>query len=282
MVKQKLNNKGFTFVELVLAVAILSVVMVSIVQFMTSTSRVYSRSNHNNEVQSIAQDVYEQVSTCIMQANKVMIYGLADGETDKKLYVSESMDPIAEKAVRMDPATGRLCDNKEKVLKYSVQYWDANQALITLYSGGEAKIPLYAFRYLKQDTDGDGVEELTNIKVDFLYIEYQTKNSTGGYENCCVTFAYNDTNKKLYLNRHCASDSTIGNYVTSVADIGVYPDGKQKESGLLCKVMDTDGFRVVVDAENNSIGLIMNFDNYSLTYDSQGMIKIRNKDVLMK
>lgn len=281
MVEHKRNNKGFTFVELILAVAILSIIMVSIVHFMTTTSTVYSRSNRDNEVQSMAQDVYEQVYSCLMQANKVILIGKAkkaDGTyNSQKTYVSDSMEPIAADVSRVSRTTGSLCNDNEKELQYSVN-------IITPAGIPNAypPAPLYAFRSLKKD-DGSGTDALTEIKVDALYVEYETKTGTD-YETCYVTFYYDDLNSKLYLNRHYESDKTASPQYFTTSNLGAVIDHHKDsdDANLLCKSIDTDGFRVVVDAENGGIGLILEFDNYSLTYESQGMVKVRNKNVLTR
>lgn len=277
MVEHKRNNKGFTFVELILAVAIMSIIMVSIVHFMTTTSTVYSRSNRDNEVQSMAQDVYEQVYSCLMQANKIIMTGSAkkaDGTYDgMKLYASDSMDVIKDEVSRVSRTTGSMCNDQEKELNYRL-----NTVTIQGISSSHMPQPLYAFRSLKKD---DGT--FTEIRVYALYVEYQTKVG-GAYETCCATFCYDNLSGKLYLNRHYESDRAAEPQFFTDTNLKAVIDYHQEsnDANVICKSIDTDGFRVVFDAENGGIGLILEFDNYSLTYESQGMVKVRNKNVLTR
>ncbi len=286
MVKGKLNNRGFTFVELILAVAILSIVMISIVHFMTTTSTVYSRSNRDNEVQSQAQDVYQMISSCLMQANTVILYGYAkDASTGSyeavaKYYVSDGMEVVCDKAARMHNTSGVLCNAKEKELRYLIPcrtgIGSGGTSISTIYNTA-----VYGFQWLKQDSGG--TEELTEVKVEDLYMEYQTKVGSG-YETCYLTVHYDDVDGKLYLNRHYISEpacaASLG--MTAAGRLKVYMDSTELEENLLCQTLGADGFLVVVYDENDSIGLNMDFDNYKMTYDSQGMIKIRNKNTLMR
>lgn len=286
--RQKLNNQGFTFVELVIAVAILSIITVSIATFMATTSRVYSKTNHNNEVQSQAVEVYDQISNCIMQANKVILYGYpADGsggyEATPRFYISDSL-PYAEgssSGIAGYDSNGNFVDNKNKLITtmYKISSEDSSTP-----TGSSTK--MYAFKSLKEDDGtGTGAQVINEVKVKALYMEYQTKNSAGSYENCYATFYVSDAGD-LYLNRHYDSDSDISSYridFTATPPLAVAAlDIHLSTSSLLCKTLDGDGFKVMVDADNNSIGLVLNFDNYTMTYDTLGMVKIRNKAVLTR
>lgn len=62
MNKRIRNNKGFSLIEIIIAIAIVSIVSVAIVLAMTSSSRVYSRSSVEAQMQSEAQLVANAVS----------------------------------------------------------------------------------------------------------------------------------------------------------------------------------------------------------------------------
>lgn len=297
MVRRKLNNQGFTFVELVIAVAILSVITVSIATFMATTSRVYSKTNHNNEVQSQAVEVYDQISNCIMQANKVIVYGYLPAtsggyEATAKFFISDGL-PYAQGSssnIAGYDENGNLVDSDNNLV--STLYKISSEASATPVTGTPER--MFAFKSLKKDDGtGTGNQSIKEIKVKALYVEYQTKTGKSTdpdnpYETCYATFYVSDAGD-LYLNRHYDSDPAAEiskyriNFSTSatsfpVAALDIYP----KDSSLLCKTLEDNGFRVMVDADNNSIGLVLNFDNYTMTYDTLGMVKIRNKAVLTR
>lgn len=277
MVRQKLNNQGFTFVELVIAVAILSIITVSIASFMATTSRVYSKTNYDSEVQSQAVEVYDQISSCIMQANKVIIYGYpSDGSggfaSMGNYYISDNLENVA----GYDSSTGYLVDSSNNYV--TKMFYNKAE------DGSDENLNLFPipFIYLKKD-DGSGGQLLSELLVKSLYVEYQTKVGSD-YETCYATFYISDDGD-LYLNRHYTSDADISDYKPdeSLANppLAVI-DKTVSATSVLCKTMKDEGFRVMVDAENNSIGLVLNFDNYSMTYDTLGMTKIRNNNVLTR
>lgn len=260
MVKQKFNNNngGFTFIELVIAVAMLTIVMGSIVQFMATTTVTYNRTNHDNEVQSQAQDVYDTISSCIMQANKVILYGDAGGGDE--YFISDNQPKVE----FIDPTTGKLLNSSRKTLKFSLPY--DNSGSITANS-----VSAKAFSILSEHGSTNNYQDVT---VKAIYFEYQTKRSGTTYEACYATFFYDSTEGKLYLNRHYESEGTTYQ--------GVMDMNPKKES-ILCKSIDkTDGFKVTVDADANCIGLILKFDNYKMSYETLGMTKIRNGNVLAR
>lgn len=69
--KQRISkmNKGFSLVELIIAVAILGIVSVSIVLAMTSSSKIYSRSSVEAQMQSEAQLVANAISELAIDAS---------------------------------------------------------------------------------------------------------------------------------------------------------------------------------------------------------------------
>lgn len=261
MVKQKLNNnRGFTFIELVIAVAMLTIIMGSIVQFMSAATVTYSRTNHDNEVQSQAQDVYDTINSCIMQANKVVLYG--DIGAGDEYFISDDQPKVE----NIDPTSGKLLNKSKKVLKFSLPYTEGTGIIPNAIS---AK----AFSILSDHPD-TGPNQYTDVKVKAIYFEYQTKRSGATYEDCYATFFYDSTDGRLYLNRHYSSE---GDTYKGVMDMT-----KKKES-ILCKTLEkTDGFKVTVDADANCIGLVLKFDNYKMSYETLGMTKIRNGKVLTR
>lgn len=76
---KKNNNQGFSLVELILAIAILAIIMVALANFMGTTTRTYTRTKNDIEVQEKAQQVYDTISDKMMQATCIRI-GTSDGK----------------------------------------------------------------------------------------------------------------------------------------------------------------------------------------------------------
>ncbi len=272
--KQKLNNKGFTFVELVVAVAILSIVMVSVVSFMGTVTSVYSRTHHGNEVQDQSQEVYDQISSCIMQANKVILYGAPENssgsfDSTNSYYVTNDQKNV----IGVD-ASGNLVNSNKKTMGLVIPRVDTSGS-----AAGTTGVQVRAFQSLERYDDATSSYVYKRVKVKALYFEYQSKIGAD-YVTCAATFVIGDDGN-LYLNRHYSTDT---NYATYSAGSGEYArlDLGQSDDSILCKTVKEDGFQIVIDANGNSIGLAMDFDNKSMIYDTLGMVKIRNNAVLMK
>ena len=78
MNKQVFKNKGFSLVELLIAIAILSIIMVMISSFITTTLNSNNKAKREIQVQEEAQRIYYQISDLIMQASYIRVT-TADG-----------------------------------------------------------------------------------------------------------------------------------------------------------------------------------------------------------
>lgn len=76
--KQKKNNKGFTFIELLVCMTILSMIVIYVVCMLNAGIVSSNRGNAEIRVQTNAQQSYNQIADSIMQATTVEI---SDGST---------------------------------------------------------------------------------------------------------------------------------------------------------------------------------------------------------
>ncbi len=75
---KKTNNRGFSLVELILAIAILAIIMVAAASFMGTTTRTYTRTKNDIAIQEKGQEIFDSISDKLMQATCVKI-GTSDG-----------------------------------------------------------------------------------------------------------------------------------------------------------------------------------------------------------
>lgn len=67
------HNQGFSLVELLIAIAILSLIMIALASFMGTTTNSYVRSRNDIELQQTGQEVFDMISDKLMQAKLVRI-----------------------------------------------------------------------------------------------------------------------------------------------------------------------------------------------------------------
>ncbi len=71
MVSIRKNQKGLSLVELMVTIAVLSIVLIGIVQFMTTISRYYSKQNQSINVHNELQTTFNFIGDKIKVATKV-------------------------------------------------------------------------------------------------------------------------------------------------------------------------------------------------------------------
>ena len=69
----KNNNKGITLIELLVSLAILSIFMVTVTYFLSSSTKSVNQTKKQIAVQQDAKEVYESLNSTIMQASSVRI-----------------------------------------------------------------------------------------------------------------------------------------------------------------------------------------------------------------
>ncbi|MEG1848279.1 MAG: prepilin-type N-terminal cleavage/methylation domain-containing protein [Lachnospiraceae bacterium] len=85
------RNKGFTLIELVVSIAILGVVGLAVMGFMTTGSRTYTNVNEEVDLQYEAQLSVNQLRDLIIDANRGVAYGLED--VNHKFHPVDDTDP---------------------------------------------------------------------------------------------------------------------------------------------------------------------------------------------
>lgn len=183
---KKTNNQGFSLVELILAIAILSIIMVSLASFMGTTTRTYTRTKNDIEIQEKGQQVYDSISDKLMQATCVRI-GTSDGKEyysypSEKTYEFDGIDDASKLAdiSYISIAYERKSGANEYVAVADTYYYNsADQQLYMKRYNGEVRTTAVTSSTEIVQTDSKTVAESLTEKV----LKTAVEDTTGIFNN---------------------------------------------------------------------------------------------------
>lgn len=265
------NNQGFSLVELLIAIAILSLIMVALASFMGSTTNSYVRSRNDREIQQAGQEVFDMIADKLMQAKLVRI-GTATTEYTA-VGTGHSVEAGADFALL-----------------------DSNGAPITTSYGGRAR---YSFDALTDGTISD------SNPIQYIAIIYERVNYAGNfcpardvycfYNDSIYLFSYSTNPRPSSYNDGNNSDpdktleeleSTLDSTIASALAVTIAsgPTSTSQEMNLVCNTIKYDGTAPAVSIyalpADNALYLQMDFEKQGMENHTEGMITIRNSYVL--
>jgi len=280
----KNNNKGMSLIELIIAVAMLSLIMTAVIGLMSSNTVTFKKQKSDVAIQNVAQESYNRLSEAIMQAKEIEIIGYtlsADPEFTPEAVGKKQTSIVA------SPVHIKITATEAE-----------RSAGITTFDEYKTYIGTSA--------------NYTDVYVKELIVKYSVPLERAGLPDAVADTFIDDTGayKTDITTDDCTAHITFNENVMSILyeyDLMVKPgytaDGTDPENIVFTKCMNyamTNGdvpvsaAKLQIDAENGSIGIEMSFaqkssnkqkedESYPATgmkYDSDGMIKIRNSYVL--
>lgn len=169
---KKTNNQGFSLVELILAIAILAIIMVALASFMGTTTRTYTRTKNDIEVQEKGQQLYDSIADKMMQATCIRI-GTSDGSEyysypSEKKYEFSGIDDASkvQKISYISIAYERKAGSGEYMAVADTYYYDsANQQLYMKRYLGDTRSEAVTGSTDIVETDSASVTEVPGEKV---------------------------------------------------------------------------------------------------------------------
>ena len=230
MLKSKPDNKGFTLVELIITVAIMTLIGVAMVGIMTSNTVVFRKTKSDIDVQNVAQDTFNKISDDIMQAKTVFV----QTETGTK-YVSKKNTSYP---------------TLDETALYNIFYGTYTSAnMIANYPPAGAKIQKLAVSYV--------------VPYDSRYVGPTAPPAGTVSDYCVVCYTFDSANNKIVY------DITYKYMTTLNCHDSLYND-----------FLTSDGVNCKIDPWGDSIWLSMTFARNDRKYKSEGMVTIRNSNVL--
>lgn len=263
----KKNNKGFTFIELILYMAILGIFMVAVMSLVTTTVASNKKQKSRQKLQTQATETYDYISNILMGAMDVAVRGdvvIGTGDaaiTLKRCYVvPENMKVCGFE--KLDDKGEALLDAGGKQMNISIV-----QAI-----GSTAK---------------DGAD---------CYYCYNIEKAAGSIDTQYLWFSYSPVIDRTTF---CTIKYDKDARILSIARAGEEDDSALDSSALKQRKVFIDkgtadsadilaknvsSFKVTVNPDDNSIGLIIGFEDSKTgeKYEVSGVVGLRNSFVLKK
>ncbi|MCM1497749.1 MAG: type II secretion system GspH family protein [Clostridium sp.] len=305
MCKKVNRNRGFTLVELLISMALLSIIMLMVVQFMSTTAGANKKAQHNLKAQSEANEVMQNITDSIMQANYVRVVtaedtaytiSKSDGNRKDSLTSSDAVtaDLTQDKAAKVN--YDFVPDNYGNYVRNTVSSPDERKVIIdmdtyqlvgqkkdTLYplTGDlEEKVDVRSFRVLKQDISG--VDTYIYVKPAYIYLEHAVSevlaDGTIKEKVANVIYRFDYDNNAIYMWRISDESAVDRNTTDRFANAKAVVDSLSDDNGRLTNHMVD--FYLSADAEGNALLTDALFEIKGYMFNSANTVNFRNSSVL--
>lgn len=304
---KKLNsNRGFTLIELIIAIAVLAFLMTAISSLMTSSLITNRKTQADIEVQTTAQETYNKITDALMQAKSIYVLGYTYSGTPNFSKSGESAggSPSYFVAGLYDEKTYAKRDDVTGVLKADATR-DANKAAIVnelgLYgiSANVAEVKFF-HELAGQDIYIKKLVVVTSETLDITQVPTATEdgsdkwNCTNAFTSNPITvkrvgtgFSENDTvvniftfdKGNLYYEKEYALMTGKNDKVSNWAN----PNANIFSNSLSYVTTDDEplsGCVVNINPDKGSLAVDLYFSDKNMTYTSLGMVNVRNSYVL--
>lgn len=196
----KNNNKGFSLVELLIAIAVSSIVLSALVMLITQSVKSYSKQTALAQIQSDADVTLNQISKNILEADIVALR--RDGSGNLEFYTKKDTSGAF---------YGYYYDKDKKMLYYTDNKdtsFSSKKMSVVCENVESFNVRIDAVNFqLKSDTTIEVLPKSPQLVVD---IELKRMNQTRNVERTYVT--RNEVGNNIYL-----PDTSTGNFRTLTA-----------------------------------------------------------------
>lgn len=268
------HNQGFSLVELLIAIAILSLIMIALASFMGTTTNSYVRSRNDLELQQTGQEVFDMIADKLMQATEVRI-GTTTKEyamvgTDGSVKVGADYSLLSSMGSPMSTVDGRM--------RYSFD------ALTSTAITDTNALTYIAVRYEVAKVDDQGYDVYGDV-VDVFYFsgnDIFLFRSLGGVRKSSNGDSPS-TNPDLTVSISSCITHARSKVLTALSD----SDEMQslQNENWVCKTLMTNSSGVPAASvyalpDENALYLSMDFFKQNMENSTEGMVTIRSSYVL--
>lgn len=283
----KNKDKGFTFIELILYMAILGIFMVAVMTLISTTVASHKKQSSRQKLQSQATETYDSIADILMGASDIKIDGTAYVQTGSSFTQVTGSFIVPEDTYVKSAGSGSTLRKQGGVA-------DVIQDIVSDSGVIKKKSNSYDIADVKPFGGAGASEDVhTFIDADYLWIQYSSELDKTAF--CTIT--YSKTDKKLYVFRQEMSDETLNqakqdlkssdsakvNQAQAVlSSCTKYVDASSKKGTVLAN--NVKSFQLQVNPADNSVAVIIGFEDTKTkeTYKVTSVVGLRNSFVLKK
>ena len=281
------KDKGFTFIELILYMAILGIFMVAVMSLISTTVASHKKQSSRQKLQSQATETYDAIADILMGASDIKIDGTAYVQTGTSFTQVTGSFIFPEDTYVKSAGSGSTLRKQGGVA-------DVIQDIVSDSGVIKKKSNSYDIADVKPFGGAGASEDVhTFIDADYLWVQYSSELDKTAF--CTIT--YSKTDKKLYVFRQEMSDETLNqakqdlkssdsakvNQAQAVlSSCTKYVDASSKKGTVLAN--NVKSFQLQVNPADNSVAVIIGFEDTKTkeTYKVTSVVGLRNSFVLKK
>ena len=281
------KDKGFTFIELILYMAILGRFMVAVMSLISTTVASHKKQSSRQKLQSQATETYDAIADILMGASDIKIEGTAYVQTGTSFTQVTGSFIVPEDTYVKSAGSGSTLRKQGGVA-------DVIQDIVSDSGVIKKKSNSYDIADVKPFGGAGASEDVhTFIDADYLWVQYSSELDKTAF--CTIT--YSKTDKKLYVFRQEMSDETLNqakqdlkssdsakvNQAQAVlSSCTKYVDASSKKGTVLAN--NVKSFQLQVNPADNSVAVIIGFEDTKTkeTYKVTSVVGLRNSFVLKK
>lgn len=281
------KDKGFTFIELILYMAILGIFMVAVMSLISTTVASHKKQSSRQKLQSQATETYDAIADILMGASDIKIDGTAYVQTGTSFTQVTGSFIVPEDTYVKSAGSGSTLRKQGGVA-------DVIQDIVSDSGVIKKKSNSYDIADVKPFGGAGASEDVhTFIDADYLWIQYSSELDKTAF--CTIT--YSKTDKKLYIFRQELDDETLNqakqdlkssdsakvNQAQAVlSSCTKYVDASSKKGTVLAN--NVESFQLQVNPVDNSVAVIIGFEDTKTkeTYKVTSVVGLRNSFVLKK
>ena len=281
------KDKGFTFIELILYMAILGIFMVAVMSLISTTVASHKKQSSRQKLQSQATETYDAIADILMGASDIKIDGTAYVQTGTSFTQVTGSFIVPEDTYVKSAGSGSTLRKQGGVA-------DVIQDIVSDSGVIKKKSNSYDIADVKPFGGAGASEDVhTFIDADYLWVQYSSELDKTAF--CTIT--YSKTDKKLYVFRQEMSDETLNqakqdlkssdsakvNQAQAVlSSCTKYVDASSKKGTVLAN--NVKSFQLQVNPADNSVAVIIGFEDTKTkeTYKATSVVGLRNSFVLKK